>query len=57
MTGVLTVAAAVPVLLTVTVSVVMLPFATVPKLMLDGETVITGPDAAVTVSVTDVAGR
>ena len=57
MRGVLMVAAAFPVLLTVTVLVVMLPTATAPKLMLDGDTVITGPDVAVTVSITCGAAK
>jgi hypothetical protein len=52
---VLIVAAAFPVLLTVTVSVVMLPTVTEPKLMLVGDTLITGPLVAVTVFVTVTA--
>jgi hypothetical protein len=54
MRGVLMLAAAFPVLLTVTVFVVMLPRVTAPKLILDGDTAITGPDA-VTVFVSDAA--
>ena len=46
--------AAFPVLVTVTVFVVMLPWLTVPKLMLDGDTVTNGP-VAVTFFVSGVA--
>ena len=49
MNGVLMVAAALPVLLTVTVFVVMLSRVTEPKLILDGDTVMNGPAVMVNV--------